>query len=139
MYDGTGLSCANGTAKRMDYDTQDYDTDTMWDPGSPSRIAINTSGTYRVEMGVSLPSAAYTQVDINIRKNSGGASGGGTSLTTYNATGATGNTIDFQRIFDWPLVAGDYYEIFVTQTSGGARTTAAGNLATYAAFTLIRT
>jgi hypothetical protein len=45
---------ATGTYQVYTYDTELYDTDSMWDAGSPTRITLNTAGVYDVKFVVSL-------------------------------------------------------------------------------------
>ena len=138
VYNSAGESCADGTAKLLSFDTEDYDTDTMHSAGNPSRVTANLDGDYRIEFYVKLPSATYSAIDLNLRKNAAGASGGGTSLFTHETTAGSGNAISVWHSIDLFLTSGDYVEIFCTQTSGASRTTTAGNGATGMALTWLR-
>jgi hypothetical protein len=55
VYRNTSLShTSSGAYQVYTYDTELYDTDSMWDAGSPTRITLNTPGVYDVRFTVSL-------------------------------------------------------------------------------------
>lgn len=131
-WDTTGNVCVIGVAKLILFDAETYDTDNMHDPvTNNSRITFTTAGRYDVNIMITMPAiGAYTQMDLNIRLNSGGSSAGGSSLRSqpYSDTIQAMPTIifPFKRVF----VATDYIEVFLTQSSSANRTTAPTSLAT---------
>lgn len=121
------VSCANDTLTRLDYDAEvtGSDTDAMWTDATPSRVKINTSGWYHFEFFCAFDSGpTFTDLVLNPRLNSGGTSGGGTSLRSY--TFGSGRRVA-RFGMDRKYSAGDYVELFVSQTSGGTRSTSTGN------------
>lgn len=136
VYDAAGLTVTNSTFTLLTFNTEAYDTDSMHSTSSnTSRININTSGMYEVELYVNLPTATYTVFSVNMRLNSGGASGGGTSVFTHQTGSPGGAPQQLYRSVKMPLTSGNYYEFFVFQTSGASRTTTTGNYLTGATFT----
>lgn len=123
----TAVSCANGTLTRIDYDAEvtGSDTDAMWTDATPSRVKVNTSGWYHFEFFCAFGSGpTFTDLTLNPRLNSGGTSGGGSSLRSMTF-GSGRRTARFG--LDRKFSAGDYVEMFVSQSSGGARDTSTGN------------
>lgn len=132
-YQSGNLPCLNGVAKLITYDSEVYDTDSMHSTSSlTSRIVFQTPGLYRHTIKVHMATATFTTLNLTINKNAAGAVGGGITLANpdFKSTAAgPGNCV---LIFNWPYtVAGDYIEMFITQTVGASVNTAAGALATY--------
>jgi hypothetical protein len=127
-YDNTGLSCGDGSTILVTLSGEAYDTDSMHSTSSlTSRIVFTTAGLYELQLTVAWPNATYSVSDIMLRLNGAGAVGGGTLIRTQNYQTARVPTMLIQRFFN----AADYVEFWVTQTSGGSRTTIAGTYATY--------
>lgn len=130
--DATGNVCTSGAAyKLIQWDNEVYDNDTMHDTaGTPYRVTFTTAGRYEIDILITMPAATYTNLDLNVRLNSAGSSSGGTQLRVQPFSDGTqampGISFRFKRVF----IATDYIEIFVSQTSGASRTTAASGLAT---------
>lgn len=90
-----------------------------------SRLVAPIDGLYRFSAQVIMPTATYTVGLLNVRQNANASSTGGTSLSnTYfvRAAGQSGNPSVNSEIVR-QLAAGDYLEMFVSQTSGADRTT----------------
>lgn len=123
VYCTAGTSIPDGaTFTQVLYDTEESDTDNMHSTASNTgRITFNTPGRYEIMIYSSLPGATYTVFSVNPRINSGGSATGGTSIRTFPFGTPGGspyeNIITLQRVF----AAADYMEVFVAQTSGGAR------------------
>lgn len=131
-YSSVGVTCVNGTATAITFDSVIYDTDNMH-PGSSSQVVFTTAGLYSVQYMITMPvpaSVAYTQFDLNVRLNSGGSSSGGTTIRTQpysdGTRGGPSAVFAFEKFFN----AGDYIEMFVTQASGANRVTSATSLGT---------
>ncbi len=122
-WDASAASMINGTATLVPFNSETFDTDSMHDTAvNNSRIVHNTAGLYEEDWLLTIAGGvAYTQLDMNIRLNAAGASGGGTSLRTQpysdGTRGAVTMGLRYLRFFN----AGDYTEAFVTQSSGGNR------------------
>lgn len=131
-WSNTGLVCTSATAKGISFDSEVYDTDSMHEPTThPSRITATSAGLYEFHWHIRMPSATYTQLDLDIRLNANFAIGGGTAVTTQAfASGATFRYLDFT--YHQFMNAGDYHEAFVTQNSGGgSQTTITGQFSTF--------
>ena len=120
----------SATYNLMGWDTEVYDTDGMHQLGatgtgstSNSRIVFTTAGLYEIDAMVCLAAATYTDLKMQVNLNGGGVIGGGTALRSMLYDKGAGNIgpFTFCRYFD----AGDYIEVFVSQVSGGTKTTAA--------------
>lgn len=126
--DGTGIAIADGATVLMTWSNEVYDTDTMHDTVSnTSRVVFTTEGYYQTSFAIQLPTATYTVSNIDVRLNAGGVIGGGSNLFQGNFQTARRLTGTFTRAYS----AGDYIELFVTQTSGASRTTVTGDLRTF--------
>lgn len=127
---GTALNSVDGTPTLVNFDSETFDTDNMHDPAvNPSRIKFPTAGLYEIDWLVTLATATYTALSLNIRLNAGGSAAGGTSVRTQPymlGTGAPNLQLTFLRY----MPAGDYLEAFVDQTSGGNRAMSATSLGT---------
>lgn len=122
----TGLLHANGTATLETYDTESADTDAMHSTVSnPSRIIFNTSGRFHLSAYVFMPQipTTYSTYTVNLRLNSGGSSAGGTSIRSFSYGTPGGAPAQSVTHLSRVCTAGDYIEVFVTQTSGSSRTT----------------
>jgi len=124
-----GTSLVNATSSGpLLYDAESVDSDNMHSTASnQGRITFNTAGRYLINVFVMLPNVTtYTVYTVNPRLNSGGT-GGGTSIRSFDLRSPGGapaqSAITFTRVF----AAGDYMEIYVTQTSGSTRVTDFGN------------
>ena len=121
----TATSIPDTTFTLLSWDSSIYDTDSMWSSGS--RVAINTSGLWLVHFYMQMATAAYSILTLNLRVNSGGVIGGGTSLVTAQPTGtsATGlagaGPMTVRSSIEVRLTAGDYLEVFARQSSGATR------------------
>lgn len=94
---------------------------TVWDTAQPSRFYAPVSGRYAISGGVVFGSHATGYRIFHVRINSAGSQATGTSLMfwTTAAVNGTVTSIPF-AMSDIYLVAGDYIEGFVNQTSGTA-------------------
>jgi hypothetical protein len=133
-YNEAGVSLPDNTAKLIPWDTESRDTWGMHSTTTnPSQVAALYPGRYQIHIYVTLPfaGATYTQFDVNLRINSGGSATGGTSVRTFNMA-PTNGTDSSPRQAAIPLsyifAVGDYAEVFVTQTSGGSKTTLGAGL-----------
>lgn len=130
----SALAHANGVATLESYDTESNDTDSMHSTSTnPSRIIFTTAGRYHLAAYVFMPQVptTYSTYTVNLRLNAAGSSAGGTSIRSFSY-GTPGGTpaqtvTHLSRVF----LAGDYVEVFVTQSSGSTRTTDA-SLGVYA-------
>ncbi|MFI8237608.1 hypothetical protein ACIF83_10205 [Streptomyces sp. NPDC085866] len=130
-YLGGTLQPASGTSTLVTFDSEAWDTDSMHSTSSnTSRITINTSGQYLVSFYARFPSNATGYRQANLRQNSAGAANGGSSLSTVSVAAANGAATFVGRTFELTCVAGDHYELFVTQNSGSTLTMDSGQRVT---------
>jgi hypothetical protein len=110
-------SIATGTTTALAFDTERYDTDAIHDTATNnSRLTCTAAGKYKVWGGVGFQSnnTGYRQVWARIN---GVVSGELAPLRTQAVQGAD-HYIAYSQVAD--LIAGDYVELMVHQTSGGA-------------------
>lgn len=130
-WDSSGAVMTNGTATLVPLNSETYDTDNMHDAaGFNSRVTYTTAGLYDIDYLFTLPAAAYTQLDLNIRLNAGGSSAGGSSIRSQPfSDGVRGpQTVAFR--FTRYMNAGEYLEAFITQSSGANRALSTTSLGT---------
>lgn len=121
VYQTATTSCTNGAATTILFDTEAYDTDTMHSTSSNTgRITATTTGLYTVYGQVCMASNATGTRTLSLLKN------GATTLANARLQSviATNAYIDLE--IDVQMTAGDYVELTMTQTSGGALATVAG-------------
>lgn len=122
-----------GTATLIAWDSELSDTDAMHNTGANiSRVTIVTPGRYEFNLFCNLTATtASTQLDINMRSNSGGSSAGGTSVRTW-PFGAPGGTAR-QHVVSFTKYCGtigEYFEWFITCGSAATLQGNVGVLAT---------
>lgn len=104
----------------VNYGTTVWDTDNMHDPvTNNSRVVLQTAGLYMIATYGDLPTATYTQFDVQLRVN------GTTSIRTMNFVNPDAGVYRWQLYREFN--AGDYVETLLTQTSGANRTGGTGN------------
>lgn len=122
----------SGTAALMLFDTELYDTDTMHSTSTNTgRITANATGLYRVSGVIGFASNATGYRQVNVRKNAAGAAGGGTSIAVVRVAATPTIQAEVPFSVDVQLTAGDYIEVFATNTSGGALDSVAGQANTF--------
>ena len=125
------LTVAAGATQLVTMDDERYDQD--WGPGSTgtfhslvsntSRIVIPYDGIYEITafwQWSSIPGSGNST--MNLRLNAAGSSAGGTSLRSV-ITGA--DRVGFYTM-RYPFTAGQYFELFATNGSGGSLNLALG-------------
>lgn len=125
LYQTGATNMTTGVGAAMLFDTELYDTDGMHSTASlTSRITIVTPGMYHVEGIIGFASNATGWRLLQLEKN-------GAVLTGTRLAAASGTTHIQQVSFDVPgLVAGDYLELFGTQTSGSTLASQTGAAST---------
>lgn len=135
-YNAAGFSTTSGTTTLVPLDTEVEDNDGMHsNVTNNSRIIANTIGAYRLCAAADWPSNGTGFRSMQIRMNAAGASGGGSFICIRQATPfATGSTTVMPVIEGvmWRTTnAGDYFELFCAQNSGGALTVPGGQTGCY--------
>lgn len=107
-----------------------------------SRMFAREDGLYVIDCQVRTSDLANTICQFQIRKNSAGSATGGTRILLESQNGAGGGQVtQLGRTLGsgYPLVNGDYIELFVLTSTGGANATlGAGADATYLALAWAR-
>jgi hypothetical protein len=119
--DISGDTIATGTATLIPFGTEGWDTDSMHSTSTnASRVVFNTVGLYQVSVFARFAPNATGYRMLNVRLNAGGNSGFGSTLTTFAQPAAPSTTsTSISRTLDLNVTsAGDYIELFLTQTSG---------------------
>lgn len=132
-YQNTGATIGdNVSGALINFDTEWYDTDGMFDLANPSRLVINTPGLYYVTGYVRLPQATYTRVGLMFRLKAAGGNLAGTEIVKdvkWAQTFSTPTNSDgmmHRTFFEQEFVAGDYLEMFLMQSSGASRVLVGG-------------
>lgn len=124
----------------VDYDDPGGATLNFYAVGTPTRIRIPVSGIYFVNAFIQWQINGSDSVrEIELRKNSGGSSSGGTFLSRDNdrpnISGGPHRTTTMRQL---ALTAGDYLELFVYQLTGGSLNVWAGSENTGLEITFLR-
>lgn len=131
VYQTTGTAISDGGTGLVTFDSEFFDNDSMHSTSSnPGRFIFTTAGLYDVDLQVDLPSATYastSQMIVNL--NDGGSVTGGSRMRTLGFGGAAMIPHLSLRIIRL-MAAGDYYSIWITQSSGASRTTVTTGSAT---------
>jgi hypothetical protein len=112
---------ATSTATLIPFGTEGWDTDSMHSTTTnPSRVVFNTVGLYQVSVFARFAFNATGYRQLNVRLNAGGNVSQGNTLTTFAQPAAPTTSTSISRTFDLNVTtAGDYIELFLTQSSGG--------------------
>lgn len=133
VYASAGQTLTTNTVTLITFDSELYDTDSMHSTSTnTSRLVVNTTGLYTVNIGITYASNATSWRYLHVRKNSGGSGAGGTSVYQSFFSGLATSNNNTTATFDISLTAGDYLEVFGSQNSGGNLATVGGSLATFA-------
>jgi hypothetical protein len=126
-----GTVCPTGISTLITFDGEAWDTDGMHSTTNPSRITINTPGQYLVSIYARFPINATGYRSLNLRLNSGGNSGAGSTLSTISVAPTPGSaTTMVTRTLELTCNAGDHYELFASQSSGANMTLDVGQRVT---------
>jgi len=129
----TGTTLVPVTLGAEIYDiVQSGDTPMHDNTTNPTRVFCRTAGKYEITGCAEFASNATGLRTATIRLNAAGVDTGGTLLVSSNQSPVSGaaTTTPLSTI-EVSLVAGDYVELFVRQTSGGALNTGPGQAQTF--------
>lgn len=137
-YSNTAQSIPNTTGTVVALDAEVYDIVQSGDTASHdlvtnnSRIVVRTTGKYEITGQIQFASNATGIRTAQVRLNAAGAVGSGTLLGTNQQSPLTGASTSVGLTpVEVALTAGDYVEMFATQTSGGALNTVSGQGTTF--------
>ena len=111
---------SNATWTLVSFDGETFDTASMHSTSTnPSRLIAPVAGTYFVRCVTAWTEDADNVRSIQIRKNAGGSSSGGTKVQQMQipATNPGNTTVTVDDVVE--LAANDYLEFFRYQASGG--------------------
>lgn len=133
VYQGASTNMpTSGTAALMLFDTEAYDSDTMHSTSSnTSRLVATTAGLYAVFFQLAWAANATGVRQLDIKKNAGGNFASGSFVSTQRIVPPSGVIATAAGELDVQMNAGDYLEMFGTQTSGGALASSPGSYVTY--------
>lgn len=111
---------ATSTATLIPFGTEGWDTDSMHSTtANPSRVVFNTPGLYEISIFARFKVNATGYRQMNLRLNSAGDPGLGSTLTTFAQAAGPTTATSISRTFDLLITnSGDYVELFLTQSSG---------------------
>jgi hypothetical protein len=123
-YAGAGTSIPNTSATKIAFNTTEFDTNSNYSTAN-SRFTVTIPGIYQISATINF-GGYYAYANPYIYKNNALSKTGYSGGTTNSSSGAN---YGVSAILN--LVAGDYIEIFVNQSSGGTVTSASGQTNTY--------
>lgn len=137
-YQAAAQSLATGATPVILFDAEVYDIVQSGDTQShdlvsnTSRLVVRTSGKYEITGQIQIAASAAGTRAVQVRLNAAGNSAAGTLITTNQQSPVTGISTSVSMVpVEVPLTAGDYLEMFATQTSGGALNTIGGQGVTF--------
>lgn len=109
------LSIANNANLAVTWQAADFDTSAFWNAGAPTRLTV-PSGVTKVKLsgGVRWVSNTTGSRLITLFKNGASVAGRFSQQSLTGVIDQSGVSADI------PVVAGDYFEMIVFQSSGGA-------------------
>lgn len=130
VYNSAAQSISNATDTALSFDTENYDTDTIHDNSTnPSRLTCTTGGKYIIEGMATFAANATGVRTISIKLN------GTTVLATQTIPSLSTGTVPISIHTVYSLVATDYVELIVNQTSLGSLNANNGEGVTWFAMT----
>ena len=118
----------NATMTAISFDTEYFDDSGYHDNTNPTRLTVPTTGKYQFNFQASCDSTTGRMI-VEVRKN-------GTNIAQFEL-GNNSSISGWQASGIKDATAGQYFEFFVYQSSGGSKTTEAGNLATQASIVFL--
>lgn len=123
VYNSAAISSNNATLTALTFDTERYDTDGLHSTSSNTgRLTCTRAGKHLIVVNLEFASNATGYRVVHIRLN------GTTYIAVDSKMAVNGNATWFSTATIYDLAVGDYVEVVVYQTSGGAlNVSAAGN------------
>jgi hypothetical protein len=114
-YNSADISIANATLTALTFDSERYDTDSMHSTVSNTgRITFTTAGVYNLTFNGVFASNATGYRVASFRLN------GTTYIGYFSQMAVSGDSTYLNVTTQYKFAAGDYIEVVVYQTSGGA-------------------
>jgi len=115
VYNTTAISCANGAAVLLTFDSERYDTDNIHSTATNTgRLTATTAGKYHITGEATFAANATGNRGIVLRIN------GVTEIAHVRVPAAGGSDVTMLSISStWDMAATDYVELMAYQTSGG--------------------
>jgi len=119
VFNSTTQNISNATNTAITFNSESYDTNSYHDTSSnTSRLTVPTTGYYRFEGVIFVDINATGGRYLEIKKN-------GTGIQAVETGASTQASVATSLVFHAQLsaTAGDYFELFLYQTSGGTLNT----------------
>jgi hypothetical protein len=121
VYRSAAASINTATLTLVTFDAEDIDVGGYHDNSSnPSRVIAPATGFYHINVGVSYAANTTGRRTITVRKNSAGSSSGGTVVVGCQQQTVQVGATRFECSMIVSFTAGDYFEVFAYQESGGS-------------------
>lgn len=115
-------SIANNTATKIQFNTEDFDTNSCYDPTTNYRFTPNVAGYYQINAQVRDASGVATgYLSCELYKN------GSVYKRAFGTVGGTGLSVNVSVLLYFNGST-DYAEVYATQNSGGAMNIGSGSL-----------
>jgi len=113
VWRNSNQSCGNGAIIVISFTTEEWDTDAVWDGGTPTRLTCQTDGTYIITGCVNWQSRLQGGRVLTVRLN------GDTNIASRRNPGVSSGFGAVQALETvYQLSAGDYIELLAYQNSG---------------------
>lgn len=112
VFSSANQNILTATDTTITFDSERFDTDTMWVVGSPTRITCNTAGVYIVTFCMTWSANASGDRKIRVRLN------GSTLIVSDERSSGQNDPFDHSTSTLYKFAAGDYIEAYVGQNSG---------------------
>lgn len=123
VYNDANQSIPDSTVTALTFNTERFDTDGIHSTTSnTSRLTCRTAGVYHMDAHVEFASNSTGERQLLLKLN------GTTFIAADSRAAINGNPTKASIPTTYQLVVGDYVEVFVFQSSGGALNVLTGDL-----------
>lgn len=131
VYSSTDEALGGSAYDKVDFDSEHFDSNSMWDGSTPSRVRCNSDGLYLVVFKVQFATNTTGNRRVQIRENAAGSSSGGTARGIWNGPALVGESTRIAGSRLLRLIDTDYVELFAYQDSGGSLDIEGGSSTTF--------
>ena len=110
---GSQQSLSSSVATKLQYNSEDFDTDNCYDSTTNYRFTPNKAGYYQFNCGALMTGGSMTAAEVTFRKNNTAFASGSFSAPTSGYNGAVCSAIVYLN------GSTDYVEVFGTNYGGG--------------------
>jgi hypothetical protein len=115
VYRSSNKSITSSSDTPIDFNTEQYDTDSFWTSGSSTRITIPSDGYYHIDSTV-----AWEQNNTGYRRHWLRLDGGSTVIAEHQTIPAASSDSGSYISTDYYFTAGQYIEVYVWHNKGTA-------------------